>query len=268
MVYIFFGYVIMVKDVKGKVVMKKYKVIRFFLNLFSVFFFVGAIAYIALSNSKEVNSAEQNVMTAAGIICIVLFILCVVFSKKLKKKINQPIIMAQRQAAEQARLVHQQELEERNALFKCQGSHAYGLPVAKDAATNCYWCNDRILFEASGTSYNLSFEKLTDIAIKTDSEIQTAISKQDQYVSSAGRAVAGYMLLGPLGAAIGGRARKKTVTNKTIISKSVEHYLIFTYVDDNEVKCVAFEIFNTNDAKRFVDEFQKIKPAQAQSFDL
>jgi len=45
----------MVKDVKGKVVMKKYKVIRFFLNLFSVFFFVGAIAYIALSNSKEVN---------------------------------------------------------------------------------------------------------------------------------------------------------------------------------------------------------------------
>lgn len=152
--------------------------------------------------------------------------------------------------------------------FKCQGSHAYGLPVAKDAATNCYWCNDRILFEASGTSYNLSFEKLTDIAIKTDSEIQTAISKQDQYVSSAGRAVAGYMLLGPLGAAIGGRARRKTVTNKTIISKSVEHYLIFTYVDDNEVKCVAFEIFNTNDAKRFVDEFQKIKPAQAQSFDL
>ena len=113
---------------------KKCKVVRFFLNLFSVFFFVGAIAYIALSNSTEVNSSEQNVMTAAGIICIVLFILCVVFSKKLKKKINQPIIMAQRQAAEQARLVHQQELEERNALFKCQGSHAYGLPVAKESA--------------------------------------------------------------------------------------------------------------------------------------
>ena len=53
----------MIKNVKGNVVMKKCKVVRFFLNLFSVFFFVGAIAYIALSNSKEVNSAEQNVMT-------------------------------------------------------------------------------------------------------------------------------------------------------------------------------------------------------------
>lgn len=258
----------MIKNVKGNVVMKKYKVIRFFLNLFSVFFFIGAIAYIALSNSTEVNSSEQNVMTAAGIICIVLFILCVVFSKKLKEKINQPIIEARRQAAEQERLVHQQELEERNALFKCQGLHVYGLPVAEDAQVICYWCRDKVLFETSGTSFNLSFDKLTDVASKTDKEIQIANTTQEQYVSSTGRAVAGYMLLGTVGAVIGGRARKKKVSSTTIISKSVEHYLIFTYVDDNEVKCVAFEIFNTNDAKRFVDEFQKIKPAQAQSFDL
>lgn len=258
----------MVKNVKGKVVMKKYKVIRFFLNLFSVFFFIGAIAYIALSNSTEVNSSEQNVMIVAGIICIVLFILCVIFSKKLKKKIKQPIIEAQRQAAEQARLVHQQELEERNALFKCQGLHVYGLPVAEDAQVICYWCRDKVLFETSGTSFNLSFDKLTDVASKTDKEIQTANTTQEQYVSSTGRAVAGYMLLGPVGAVIGGRARKKKVSSTTTISTPETYYMILTYVDKDEVKCIALEMPYKDAAVPFVEAFNQIKPIQTKSFDL
>ena len=208
------------------------------------------------------------------IIVIVILLLiaafCIFMAIKTSKARKAGKIM-QKKAAEayqQKLLEHQNYMREIGAIIEVCGKHAYGLPVAEDAETHCYWCNDKIMFETSGTSFNLSFEKLTDVATKTDSEIQTAISKQDQYVSSTGRAVAGYMLLGPLGAALGGRARKKTVTNQTTISKSVEHYLIFTYVDNNEVKCIAFEIFNTNNAQRFVEEFQKIKPVQTQSFDL
>ncbi len=40
--------------------MKKCKVVRFFSEFIFCFLFIGAIAYIALSNSKEVNSAEQK----------------------------------------------------------------------------------------------------------------------------------------------------------------------------------------------------------------
>lgn len=107
--------------------MRKYKVLRFFDIIFAIFFFIGAIVYIALSNSVEVNSAEQNTMTVAGIICIVLFILCVVFSVKLKKKIEQPIIEAQQKAAEayqQKLLEHQNYMREIGAVMEVYGKHA------------------------------------------------------------------------------------------------------------------------------------------------
>lgn len=248
--------------------MGKYKVIRFFLNLFAAFFVIGAIVYIAQSNSLGINSAEQNVMTIAGIICIVFFIFCVIFSKKLKKKIKQPIIEAKHQAAERERLECQRELEERNALFKCQGLHVYGLPVVEDAQVICYWCRDRVLFETSGTSFNLSFDKLTDVASKTDKEIQTANTTREQYVSSTGRAIAGYMLLGPVGAAIGGRARKKRVYSTITISTPETYYMILTYVDKGEVKCIVLEMPYKDAAFPFIEAFNQIKPAQTQTFDL
>ena len=61
-----------------------------------------------------------------------------------------------------------------------------------------YFC-----FEGSGIRYELSKDKVTDIAVKTDVEIQ------QQYVSSAGGALAGGMLFGPLGAIVAGRTEAK-----------------------------------------------------------
>lgn len=96
--------------------MKKYKILRFFTSLFSVFFLIGTIAYIALANSQE-GASDKNAFAILGTIFLVLFILCIVVSKKLKKKIKQPIIEAQRLAVEQERLKLQKELDERNAFF-------------------------------------------------------------------------------------------------------------------------------------------------------
>ncbi len=243
--------------------MKKYKILRFFTNLFSVFFLLEVFVSIALVGSQEADS-EKNIFAILGTFCFVLFIVCIVVSKKLKKKIKQPMIEAQ----QLAKLEYQKELEERNALFKCSGSHVYGLPVAEDAQINCYWCRDRVLLETSGASFNLSLDKLTDVASKTDKEIQTATTKQAQYVSSAGRAVAGYMLLGPVGAAIGGRARKKQVSATTTISTPETHYMIFTYIDNEELKCIAVEVPYKDSAVPFVEAFKQIKPATTQSFNL
>lgn len=57
----FFGYVIMIKNVKESVVMIKCKVVRFFLNLFSVFFFIGAMIEFCLKQAEQaIISALKN----------------------------------------------------------------------------------------------------------------------------------------------------------------------------------------------------------------
>ncbi|MDE6658893.1 MAG: hypothetical protein K2K01_02090 [Eubacterium sp.] len=144
----------------------------------------------------------------------------------------------------------------KNALFMVPMNHFNGLPIAEGVFTQCFLCVDKIVFEANGVAFNLHFSKLTDVSIKTDVEIQK------QYVSSVGGAVAGGIMFGPLGAMIGGRAKQKEIRQAT-------HYLIFTYIDNGEIKYIAFNCSAClAKAYKFVEKFQKIKPAQTQSFDL
>ena len=74
--------------------------------------------------------------------------------------------------------------------------------------------------------------KLLDVSVMTQTEIQK------QYVSSVGGAVAGAVLLGPIGAIIGGRATKKTVNNTS-------KYLVITYISDEETKYIVFDTTNS-----------------------
>lgn len=107
--------------------------------------------------------------------------------------------------------------------------HTAGLPLAEGVECRVEYYNNKIDFMASGTSFSLSFDKVSDIVVKTDREIQKS------YVSSAGGAVLGGYLFGPVGAMIGGRAKEKTST-------VVTHYLIITYISDNEIKYIGLEI--------------------------
>lgn len=62
------------------------------------------------------------------------------------------------------------------------------------------------------------------------------------------------MLFGPVGAMVGGRTKKKT-------DMIIRHYLIITYVTDNEVKNIVLE--NTgisNKTNKFVIEFNANRP--------
>lgn len=103
----------------------------------------------------------------------------------------------------------------------------YGLPFAEGTYCEILSCGDHYEFIANGTTVNLEKAKVTDVSIKTDVDVQK------QYVSSAGGAVAGAMIAGPLGAMVGGRAKKKETRTYT-------SYLIFTYVSDGEVKYITF----------------------------
>lgn len=88
---------------------------------------------------------------------------------------------------------------------------------------------DKIAFTESGQEFVLDAEKMLDVSVMTEKDIQ------NQYVSSSGGALAGAMLLGPLGAIIGGTAKKKILTTKRL-------YLVFTYLSDAETKYIVFDV--------------------------
>ncbi len=196
-----------------------------------------------LLETVPVDNDITGLLIVIGI--LILFIaFCIFMAVKLSK------------GNKKARNTLNNKMQAYNASFMAAVNHFNGLPIAEGVLTQLFWCMSKIVFEANGASFNLEMSKITDISVKTDVEIQ------QQYVSSAGGAVAGGVLFGPIGAMIGGRAKKKEI-------KQTNSYLIFTYKDDESLKYIAFDCTASwAQARRFVDEFQKIKPSQTQSFDL
>lgn len=124
--------------------------------------------------------------------------------------------------------------------------HVNGLPIAENTLCEVFSYPDRIEFKAGTTNIQLQKEKITDMCIKTDVDIQ------NQAVSSVGGAVAGVVMFGALGAVIGGRTKIKKV-------KTVTNYLIITYRSDSELKYIGFDTVNNPIlANKLVKEFQSI----------
>lgn len=135
--------------------------------------------------------------------------------------------------------------KEKNATLFTQVNHVNGLPISEDVQCHIYSCPGHYEIIVNDNTFNLDKNKVIDVSLKTDVEITK------QTVSSVGGAVAGAVLFGPLGAIIGGRAK----TKKT---KETNHYLIFTYQSNGEVKYICFDTnFSVPMAKIFVDEFKK-----------
>lgn len=134
--------------------------------------------------------------------------------------------------------------------------HISGLPIVEDTLCEVYSFPDRLDFKAGTTEITLSKDKITDMSIKTDTEIQ------NHAVSSVGGAVAGAMLFGAIGAVIGGRAKNKKV-------KTVTKYLIIIYLSDTEPKFIIFDIKNNpQSADKLVKEFQKTDSSSGVKIEL
>lgn len=121
----------------------------------------------------------------------------------------------------------EQKKEELNAIKSITLPHFYGLPLVEGSMCNLFLCDNNIVIECKGTTFNLSKDKIIDIAEKSEIEIKKS------YVSSVGGAIGGAVLFGPLGAMIGGRAKEKT-------DKEEREYLIFTYKEKEENKYISF----------------------------
>jgi len=122
-----------------------------------------------------------------------------------------------------------------------QGMHISGLPLAQGAPCSITFDEQEIAIVGGGNEFNLSVKKITDAMVKTETEIQKLAAEQTQYVSSLGGAIAGGLVFGPLGAMIGGRAKKKNVQQRGEVKKE-DHFLIVTYDKDDEIASVTFEL--------------------------
>ena len=135
-----------------------------------------------------------------------------------------------------------ERLEEIGYLESANLTLESGLSISEKTLCKLIYCKDKIIIEGSGVTYNLPTDKLIDMDIKTNTEIETF------YNSSIGGAVGGAVILGPLGAMIGGRKKKKEI-------RKTEYFLVITYDKDDEVN---FIVFNTAMAPFKVNKFIKI----------
>lgn len=177
---------------------------------------------------------------------LVFLIFCLYMSIKLTK--------AQKSAKKKLKNLK----ESNNASMMYPFRHLYGLPVAKGTLTQTMWCADnKIVFNADGNTFNLSLDKVTDISVISDVEVQK------QAVSSVGGAVGGAILMGPIGAVIGGRVKERDV-------RTASHYLVFTYTKDEDIENIGFElnVAELKKANEFADKFKRLKPKTNQVIDL
>lgn len=138
------------------------------------------------------------------------------------------------------------ELKAQGLLQEIVAKHTYGLPVAEGLFCTIQAYTDHFDFYFGNVHISLANEKIIDVCTKSETEIQ------QQYVSSVGGAVGGAVLFGPLGAMIGGRAKKKTDTTTT-------YYMIITYKNaENNIAYIGFDISNCIlPAHKLIDAFEK-----------
>ncbi len=189
--------------------------------------------FLLSAQAESTTPPSEAVIGLLGI--IVLFIIVSIVRSSKKKKTRRKLEMQQREM----------ELQSQGITIISKMKYIDGLPIVTGTECELVSFIDKITLKVSGTEFNLDKSKLTDVCIKTDTEIQK------QYVSSVGGAVGGAILFGGLGAVVGGRAKEKKTT-------AITKYLIFTYSNNNEIKYVSFQIFPENimSANKFVEEFK------------
>ena len=136
-------------------------------------------------------------------------------------------------------------------------NHLKGLPIAEGAACNIRTYQNHIVFVSGMTHIRLERKKITDMRVKTETELQK------QYVSSAGGALGGALLFGALGAMVGGRTKQKTISETT-------YYMIISYnKSDDEPAFLYFQITDTlSAANKVVDEFHELNKNSVTHIDL
>lgn len=186
----------------------------------------------------------------AVIVALTIGIAVICFTIKL-----YALIFKKLKSATSRKRQHKEEKVKKSGITSTS-KHISGLPIAENIVCIITSYSDKITITSNGATFNLEKKKITDVSIKTETEIQ------EQYVSSAGGAVGGAMLFGALGAVVGGRAKKKK-------TKTVNKYLIISYMSDEELKFIVFDVsVNIWSAMKIADDFRKNNYGSSANIDL
>ncbi len=168
---------------------------------------------------------------AENLVVLIMFLLLDVLCFKKNRDMKSGVAAQKKQIKREKDEERKKSKKESRDVLKrtITAKHQAGLPLAQDATCAVVKVDDGFKISGGGNDYILKNAKITDICVKSDVEIQK------QYVSSIGGAVGGAVLFGPLGAMIGGRAKEKK-------SKTTTYYLIFSYVSEERVSYISFEI--------------------------
>ncbi|MDE6591208.1 MAG: hypothetical protein K2K53_12875, partial [Oscillospiraceae bacterium] len=108
-----------------------------------------------------------------------------------------------------------------------------------------YYLDNCLEIVSAGAEYTLKMEQVQDISIQTKSNVHS------QLVSSAGGAVLGAAIAGPVGAAVGGRAKKKEVR------EIVSHLMISYTKKDGDPAYMAFVSSHTPKCREMESLFRQ-----------
>lgn len=108
-----------------------------------------------------------------------------------------------------------------NAIYSTEIQHICGLPLTENSKCIIHLCHNQIVIESIGSIFKLQKNRIIDMNIKTSKEIQNSISG----------AVGGAILLGSIGAFIGGS------------STEFHRFFIIVYKNkDNKEECISFDM--------------------------
>lgn len=210
------------------------KILGGLLLFFAIFGLIGSL-----------SDDNPDAIVAGIIVIVIVFIipgLLLLFIKG-KGKEEKAAIKSEKQKAKDRRA---------RTVF---GEHMAGLPVAQGTNCTLIFEDDHIIMDGGGNSFRVSYDKITDLQIKTDVDIQKS------YVSSVGGAVGGAVLFGPLGAMVGGRAKEKT-------TRTYDYYFIVTYNKDNAVEYISFRVFDYSGVSKLIQRYKPMLSGKSITIDL
>lgn len=146
-----------------------------------------------------------------------------------------------KKAAAEAERRNKSELENQYGLISVERyyKHVCGLPIPENAECELWECNDCLLIYY-GNPFILNYSKILSIELLSNTEVKK------QYFDNTSGAIAGSLLLGPLGALVGGG--KATATDI-----QTRYFVTVTYKSNDELNYIFFDVTDyRTQAKKFV----------------